>query len=281
MPKRGRLSNDESNYIRINARKLTVDEIAANLDRTPLTVRDFIEKNVPPDTTGMTMPKAEAIKVTVRQELRHSMAWKSLNDEFTNEELEYFEERYVTMMSQFKEDVLPTEETQIFLLIKFEILMNRNLKERRRARDDIERLMRVQTTHLKQFQGKVENMDDAAKQFMLNVETQIISAKAAESTRTTEYVKLEEKHQALMKDLKGTRDQRISKATDAKVSFLGLIKNLQEHDIREAEGRQMELMRLATEKELRRLGQPHKYDDGNQDQPVLSAETVEMLDELE
>lgn len=277
MSKRGRLSKEEMNYIRVNSSKLTAVEIAERLNRTAETVQQYIAEH------GLgaapSLPKDEAVRVTIRQELRNSMSWKQLKDEFMDDELKYFEERYILMMSQFKDDVLPTEETQVFLLIKFEILMSRNLKERRRARDDIERLIRVQKEHLRQFENKIENMDDNAKQFMLNIETQLQSAKAAEQARTTEYVKLEEKHQALMKDLKATRDQRISKIESSKQSFLGLIKALQENDIREAEGRQMELMKMATEKEYRRLGHPHKFADNNEDQPILSAETVEMLDE--
>lgn len=277
MPKRGRLGREEQDYIRVNARTMSADEIAKNLDRMPDTVRLFIRDNVPADAAPA-MPKDEALRVTVRQELRNSMAWKQLKDEFIDEEVKFFEERYILMMSQFKEDVLPTEETQVFLLIKFEILMSRNLKERRRARQDIDRLTHMQTEHVAKFKGDAALMSEEDKQFMLSMETQLQSAKAAEQSRTIEYVKLEEKHQALMKDLKGTRDQRISKIESSKQSIIGLLKMLQEQDIRDAEGRQMELMKMATKKEHKRLGSPHTYVDGNQDQPILSAETVEMLD---
>lgn len=275
MSKRGRLSLEEQKYIRDHALTKTPEEIATHLNRTADMVRDFVSKNVPQPGKPN-----DAVKVAVRQELRSSMAWRQLNDELTSDELKYFEERFVLLMSQFKDDVLPTEETQVFLLIKFEVLMNRNMKERRRSREDIERLITAQKAHIKQA-GGMSKMNEEEKTFMLAIETQLQSAKAAEQNRTTEFVKLEEKHQALMKDLKATRDQRISKIEGSKQSFVGLLKILQEKDIRDAEGRQMELMKLATTKEHKRLGQVMTYEDNNQDQPILSAETVEMLDEGE
>jgi hypothetical protein len=59
---------------------------------------------------------------------------------------------------------------------------------------------------------------------------------------------------------------------------LGLIKKLQQREVQEHEGRQMELMRMATDKEYDRLGSLHEYEDGAWDRPILSPETVEMDD---
>ncbi len=278
MSKRGRLGRDEIEYIDFNSGRLTIEEIAEKLDRTATAVREAMRKHVPPERSGLNLPKDEVAKLTIRKGLRNSLAWKQLHEEFDEDELKFFEERFIALVAQFKDDVLATEETQVFLLIKFEILMSRNLKERRRSRDDVARLEKTQAEFFKKNAGKMDSLSESQRIYSLNLETQLQSAKSAEQSRTSEFVKLEEKHQTLMKDLKGTRDQRISKIESSKQSFIGMLKALQDQDVRDHEGRQMELMKIAAAREARRLGEPHTYLDGNQDQPLLSAESVEALD---
>jgi hypothetical protein len=271
--KRGRLSPDEKEQIQANAATMSVDDIATLLNRSPEVVADFIGQHVNKRPGALA---AAAEKATIRQELRDSAAWKNLKDEFTPDELRYFEEMYVSLMGQFKGDVLPSEETQIFQAVKFELLMSRNLKERKRAREDIDRLEQMQAEFLKQFNGTPGMMTDDQREAVLAMETQINVAKAAEQSRTNEYVKLQERHEALMKSLKSTRDQRVKQIESAKVNFLGVIKMLQDRDVQQREGRQMELMKLAGQREGIRLGRPHTFEDGNEDSPILSSDTVDL-----
>jgi hypothetical protein len=82
-----------------------------------------------------------------------------------------------------------------------------------------------------------------------------------------------------MKSLKAVRDQRIQQVENSKVSFLGVIKLLSERDVQEREGKQMDLMRLAGDAEYTKLGRPIKFEDGNEDSPILSPETVDLSPE--
>lgn len=274
MPKRGRLSNQDVAFITDNAEKLEAVAIATALDRTVETVEEFIRVNI--TEPRIRNPENEE-KVSIRLELRNSEAWKNLKGEFTSEELKYFEEGYIKLMSQFKGDgVMASEETQIFQAIKFEILMSRNLKERRRCRDDISNLENIQTSFLSGFNNDPKNMGPDDKEFSLNLETQLNVARQSEQSRTGEYVKLQERHEALMKSLKSTRDQRIKQVESSKVSFLSVIKLLQDRDVQDRECRQMELMKMAGAREYTRLGRPMKYEDGNDDSPILSADTVDL-----
>lgn len=269
--KRGRFSQKEVDFVRENAGKMAPEDIADRLDRTVETVKEFIRQNVDPPRPTL-RPELAAI----RGELRSSEAWRNLKGEFVPDELKYFEEAYVKLMGQFKDDVLPSEETQILQAIKFEMLMSRNLKERKRAREDIERLERTQADFLAPFGGSPSAMTDSDRDFSLNLETQLNAARQAEQSRTNEYVKLQERHEALMKSLKAVRDQRVKQIEGAKVNFLGVIKMLMEKDVKEREGREMELMRLAGERSMVDLGRPHRYEDGNEDSPILSADTVDL-----
>ncbi len=119
-------------------------------------------------------------------------------------------------------------------------------------------------------------MQKDERAFSLALDAQLVSARAAEQSKTQDYVKLQERYDQLMKSLKATRDQRVKDAESGKETFLGLIKMLQQRDIQEKEGRQMGLMQLAAAKEYNNLGQLHKYEDGNIDRPILSADTVDL-----
>lgn len=273
MPRKGRLGKEDQAYIRASAYKVPVEEIAAKLDKTPEMVQRYIEDHVP-------VPKGDknSERLAIRQGLRRSLAWQQLNDEFTPKEIEYFEEEFAKMMSQFKGDVLPTEEKQIFQLIKFEILMNRNLKARQRAVQDIAELREMQKGILDAVGGDRTLLGEADKERLLEYQTAIENARAADNARTKEYKELHSEHSDLMKTLKGTRDQRIKQIESSKVSFLGLLKMLQDKDARDVEGEFMGVMDAASKKEWERLAKPYKYADGNEDQPLLTAETVEFLD---
>ncbi len=174
---------------------------------------------------------------------------------------------------QFREDVLVTEETQIFLVIKLEIMMHRNSKAKKNANQDIARLSRLRDNFLRKYDDPSE-MSESDRDYVMGIETQIQACKSAESARSTEFIKLEEKHQALLKDLKATRDQRVSRVESSRETFLGTIKRLQQEDEREFTGRHMELLRNAADRENARLGSAHTFEDGIEDLPVLNADTI-------
>lgn len=276
MPKRGRLGHDEMNYIRANARVKTAQEIGDVLDRSAEVVEKYIRDHVPPPKAVTTAEAEDAEKVTIRQELRNSEAWKNLKLEFFPDELKFFEETYIKMMAQLR-DVLATEETQVFHACKYEVLMSRNLKQKKVALEDIGRIEDIQKSFLGQFAGDVSRMEDDQKELAMNIEGQLSNARLAEKNLTNEYAKLQERHSDLMKTLKSTRDQRVKQIeTLNQNGFLPVIKALASRDEQERQGRQIELVKLAGKAEYVRLGRPRTYDDGADDNPILSAETVDL-----
>jgi hypothetical protein len=282
MARRGAFSAEEKRIMREQAWRGS-EEVARLLDRTEAALAAWIERNVPPEQR-IDRPAAPTSvagqKATIRQELKASRAWRQLQEELNPEEIGYFEEQYVALCRQFKDDVWATENTQIMLAIKYEILMSRNLEAKQEAAADLRRLIEIRDGFIEGLGGNPAALSEKQQSFLLNLETQITGAKAQDQARSKEFNDLETRHQALLKDLKATRDQRFSKVEAAKDSFLNLLKRLELEEEREAEGRQMNLMRKATQREHERLGGVIKYDDGNEDQPVLSADTVEMLDGL-
>lgn len=274
--KRGRLSHEEMNYIRENVKELGAFEVGKKLNRSQNLVEDFAKSEgiiFEDESTD----DIQVIQAALNKELRNSLEWEALKQEFTEQECDYFGHRFGKLMAQFKEDVLATEETQIFQLIKFEILMQRNLKGAKRAAGDIRRM----ENELTKIFAEYENIDmpDNTRNLVLNIENQLLSARSAQNSKSTEFVKLQEKHSALLKELKATRDQRISKIENSSKDILGLLKAMQDGKFRASEGRQQALVNLAVDKESKRLGEYHQYEDGVVDRPILTCDTVGEQDD--
>ena len=264
----GRLSKEDQKWILENAGHIDVDDMAVKLGKTAEMLHRFLREHRGPAGTED--------KITIRDDLRNSEEWKRLKAEFTGDELKLFEEKYIGFMSQFKGDVLASEETQIMQAVKFIILMSRNLAARSKALADVGRLEDALEAHLASFGGQRVNMDSVAKATALGMETQLQTARASERAHTTEYVKFQERYDNIMTGLKATREQRAKDIQSSKVNFLGLVKMLQQKDLQDREGRTMELMRKAADKEYNRLGQLHQYEDGELDRPILSPQTLDL-----
>ena len=76
------------------------------------------------------------------------------------------------------------------------------------------------------------------------------------------------------KDLKTTRDQRLKIIEDSKKTYADLIKLLDDESTRVNFGQEMEIRRIAKDKEYFKLAQYHDFMDGMVDRPILNAETV-------
>jgi hypothetical protein len=107
------------------------------------------------------------------------------------------------------------------------------------------------------------------------METNISFARNSIANYTNEYTKLLNEQQKISKDLKATREQRIKRIEDGKSSWVGLIRMLEDEEIREKKGREMEIINLATEKSLQSLHDYHEYQDGTVDRPFLTPESVQ------
>ena len=174
------------------------------------------------------------------------------------------------MISQFKDDVFHTEEMQVVDVIKLDILMNRTLKEQQKSMNDIGDMEMLILTE------KQKGRDERDRDYILNMERQIAVLRAAQESLGKDYKEMQSKKNTMLKELKGTREQRIKILEDSKETFAAWVRALiQDKGMRKEIGANMEKMRLAMEKEKVRLSEFHKYEDGLIDQPFLTPETVE------
>jgi hypothetical protein len=261
--KRGQLSLDEEKFISDNINTLTIEDIASHLNRSVAPIKRYIGEN-------KLANNQDDDSESLRYKLHSKIFWKEIKRQFndTDGELEYFEDTWINLIKQFREDVLPAEELQIKQFITIDILINRSMKERKRH---IEETAKLQGEVDKEY-NKPEDTRDVAR--LMNLETQLSFARNSIANYTNEYTKLLNEQQKISKDLKATREQRIKRVEDGKSSWVGLIRMLEDEEIREREGKEMAIIGLATDRSKSILQQYHNFQDNTIDRPFLTSETV-------
>ena len=258
--KTGRLSKEEKRTITRLADSLTVEDIAKKLDRSFDAVDDFVKSEL---KIGLTKQEYAAYSLEDRP------YWKDLKSQFTDDELELFKYHWSKIITQFKDDVFPTEEIQVVDVIKLEILMNRCLTGNK---SNIEQINLYE--HMIQDE-RSRDKDQQDIDYIINLERQVASLRASQESLNKDYRELQAKKSSMLKEMKGTREQRIKRLEDSKLSFTAWVGTLmQDPSLMKKYGIEMEKMKLAMENERTRLSALHKYDDGTVDQPFLTPDTV-------
>jgi hypothetical protein len=262
--KRGQLSLDEEKFITDNINILSVEEIADQLNRNIDPIKRYIDEN------QLYSLDDKSENEILKRKLRSKTFWNEIVRQFDEDtgELQYFEDTWVGLIKQFREDVLPAEELQIKQFITIDILINRSMKERKRHISETEKLQKLVD---KEYE-KPEDQRDIPK--LANLETQLNFARNSIASYTNEYTKLLNEQQKISKDLKATREQRIKRIEDGKSSWVGLIRMLEDEQIREKEGKEMEILSLATEKAKEKLYSYHSFADNKIDSPILNPESL-------
>ena len=258
--KKGRFTLEEMEYIEKYASSINFRQIAKNLDRDPESVNSYIKNKL---KLGLSDEEEAAYT------LENRPYWPELELQFTKTELELFKYHWSRIISQFRDDVIPTEELQVIDLIKLEILMNRCLKQNK---DNIEQISLYETLVATE---RSRDIDQQNKDEIFGLDRQIASLKASQESLNRDYRELQAKKSTMLKDMKATREQRVKRLEDSKQSFNSWIAHLMSNpDVTRKYGIEMEKMRLAMMKERERLSAFHQYQDGIIDQPLLTPDTV-------
>lgn len=261
----GRFTVSELTFLQQNAEKLSVEQIAQKLNRDPLSIHKWL-------TTNVGLNKEQKKEIEGSNELKRRTYYKELQKQFNEEELDLFEFHFKKMWVQFKDDVFHTEEMQIIDAIKYEILMNRILCAQQSSKSQIEELENDIA-----LEKRIGDKDLQDRDYILNLERQVASIRSSQEMMGKEFKEYQSRKAALIKELKGTRDQRIKSVEDSKVSFATLVKKLTvDPQFRYSVGIEMETMRHATEAERLRLSKAVTFRDGVVDRPLLNSESVQM-----
>mgnify|MGYP001363148313 CR=1 FL=1 len=260
--KKGRFTKTEQEFIRNNHREMSNLDIATHLDRDPISIQSYIKEKIGNNTL-------DDREIEALHDLQNRPFWKDLQKQFSEEELQSLLYHWSRIITQFRDDVLPTEELQIIDAIKLEILMNRALigqQTNMRSIGEYEELVTVE---------KSKSLEIQDKDYIYNLERQIAVCRAAQDSLTREYKDLQTKKASMLKDLKATREQRIKRLEDSKQTFIGWVRNLMSNsEVRQELGMKMEKMRMAMANEKARMSEYHTYEDKMVDQPFLTPDTV-------
>lgn len=265
--KRGAISTEEVAFIKQAIQEgLSDEQIAKKLNRNVSFVTKHKKRLTP---TGLArFNDLSEVQEDVKDKLNNSKSWASIKEELTDKELAHFIELYSQMMSQFRGDVTATEENQAKQAAKLDILMARELINRRKIEEKLEEL-EFELAEMKAY----EDMEPEEKARQQQVRELIANYRSGSAQTYTQYVNLQKQHESLTKLLKLSRDQRINKVDDMKVSWTDIIKKLNEEENRDTIGHVMEKGKKVYKKELGRLSEPHIFTNGTVDQPILSVET--------
>ncbi len=263
----GPWSYDDRKFIEENAEILHYEDIATRLGRNPDAVRDYIENKLKKRVGSSS--RTEAVR-TVEYKIRRSLIWKELEKQFSQDELSYFVYEWERVVAQFREDILPTEESQVIDYIRFSILMNRILTQQQQNKLELEQL----ETELLDLRQK----DNKETEDLRRIETlgaQIAMRRAAQENLSKEYLDVSTKKAQILKDMKATRDKRVQNLESSKESYIHFMRKIAvDPNIRHQLGLEMEKLRLAMKKEEERLSQAHTYIDGRNDKPILNYKTI-------
>ncbi len=261
--KKGRFTREEIAVIEQDCESLDAKTIALKLNRDPQSVRDFIKNKL-----GKGETERENFQLTASYDLTKRPVWKEIKKQFHADELDYFKYQWGQIISQFRDDVQPTEEIQIIDAIRLEILMNRCLEHKMRTEKDIKENQQNITD-----ERKLGGNEDIT--LILAYERNIASLTAGMDSLSKDFKEMQTKKNAILKDLKATREQRVERLEDSKENFVAWLKRLDsDPDFVKKMGLEMEKMRMAVNVEQERLTKYHTYENKMVDQPYLCPETI-------
>lgn len=276
--KKGRISKKEQEQILGLAHQdETVESIARMVNRTPEAVEKILDKHLPEHKRSELARVEDAqayINNAIENDWERTEEFKQIKAQLTTEELRFFKERYQRTLQQFEGEVTAMENSQICQLIRHEILMNRDMMERRRAREDLEEAIHKKETFLAALSPNPMQWEQEEKSYLEELAKDIARLEKAESGRSASYFEAQKHHENLSKLLKATRDQRLERIENDTKNFMDIIKKFDSKQAREIEGRRMELERLAGLNAYKELSAAHEYEDGSVDIPILNADTI-------
>lgn len=272
--KDGRLTEKDMKFIRENYDKLDHIDLAEKLKRNPETIKKVLKKVIAEDNIrGATKGLLSA------HDLRSQAFWGQLKKQFSNDELKVFEANWNGIIAeQFKEDILYTEKLQLKALLETQIFLDRNGEEKMKAAKDRERLEEL----LEEFyRTPKEQRTDKWQDDVFNLEQQLQFVRDSGKANTDEQTKLQSTSAKLTSELKGSRKDRVEKATEGSLGWTDLLRRLEDEEFRNRATRQGRLLDMASEQSKDKLSDFHEYMDNTLDRPILNSETVEEDDDDE
>lgn len=266
--KRGALSASDMDFIRKYIDKMSPEEMAARLNRKVDPVLRYIERNRIGQKFAEARQTAEKSEHDLYKDLRGKIFWKSLREQLSQQELDYFAEHWIQLVLQFNGDLAPSEEMELKELLILEILKNRETSAER-ARLVLKDELENQIKEERKKGGKI--MD---RELIRELNQQLTNLAVTSSGFVKTFKELCDRADKMRKALHASRQDRVKGFEDAKMDFVAFLRRLEERGEKIKVGREMEIVRMAKEREHERLGSFHQFADGKVDRPLLTEDTV-------
>lgn len=186
--------------------------------------------------------------------------YKSLKSRLSPADLEWFVDKWATYSEQF-DNPTATEEDTIELLILTKLRMESNDREIASLQKQNVLLEQQLSTH-----GDEPDLEDpevrAIFQQMQSVRSLLQQALKLESDLT-------ERHQQHLKALNATREQREKTKGISGDTFMSLVYQLTQEDLRARIGKQAALARMAAENKTEKFSKPHTFMNGESNPIIL------------
>lgn len=268
------LSKSELAEIARSAELLSVEEIAEKLGRTPEVISRAIARykdsllGISPGQATQDSDRPSSI-AKILFELHGSPFWPQISQQFDNNEQRFYEDQYANLIEQFGQDIVGTEILQVHQLINYIILGQRALSRAKQASREIDKARRDLASIIS------KNPDPTVRSREVNenisrLQSYVETLESRLTSHNREFKELDSNQQDLMKQLKGTREQRVKTLEQGKLSFFDLLREIKDIEGRKNMNRQAQLSKIAMEKRTKELSKPIKYADGSYDSPVLS-----------
>jgi hypothetical protein len=266
--KRGSLSSSDMAFIEKNVDKMSPSQIASQINRTITPVKRYIERNRLGKQYAQAREMGDKTETIILKELKRKPFYDLLRKQLSIAELDYFNNMWISILDQFNGDLFPSEELELKELILLDISKDRMMIDQKNLLDDREAYKKLLFTEM---QLDPEDRDKDQVRF-LRAEISAINDRTQSLVKSVR--ELTDKSDRLRKALKASREQRYKDIDNAKVSFSGWLKTLTKPELRAIVAKEMEIMRIAMEKERIRLAQYITYENNEIDKPILSSETV-------
>lgn len=259
MAKDKQLTEADKTFIESHYLEKDDEQLAKSLDCSKEVVRQYrldnglLKHSINEDKkTGKT---PEEIRFNEhRKKFLKSPRASALKRNLNKEDFDYFANLWAGYQLQF-EDLTPTEEDMVELLILTKIRIDdntNNLKKIKESELQIQEMLGNRQTQ----ELNLQNEQDRYYYEMIMANNRL----AQDANK--DYKELVEKFEKIQRALSGTREQREAKHQIGADTFLNLVKQMNDRDIRLEAGRYNELMRLATQKQKNKYVKEHELLDG-------------------
>lgn len=213
-------------------------------------IKEILEKHTPKNKGTEKKQKISAWKMYFKTTEKYKRWEKKLD----TETLKFVVEEWAEYHVQF-EDLTPTEEDSIDLLIDFKIRLEDNRNQLSEAMQEEKRLRSL----LGDKSSKELDLEDETQRWIFET---IHSNNQNKMAINKDFKELSEKYEKIQRTLNGTREQREQNTKIGGDTFLTLCRDLNDADKRKAIGKTNEWLRLAKENSMRKMKKDHQYDDG-------------------